>query len=108
MEVEAIGLGAIEEADGVIGVVDGSEHVLLLAGGVVGDDAGLELGELVPAAADADEDGGVLCPKRAVEDLLDAAPPVLERRFHGYRGPDPELLHYVPRLQHVSGPLVRL
>lgn len=108
MEVEAVGLGPIQEADGVIGIGDGPEHVMLPAGGVVGDDAGLQLDELVPAPADPDEDGGVLGLEGAMQDLLHPAPPVLERRLHGYRAPDAELLHDVAGLQHVGGPLVRL
>lgn len=108
LEVEAIGLGPIQEPNGVVRIVDGAEHILLPAGGFVGDDAGMELRELVAAAADSDEDRGILCPKRAMENLLDAAPAILEGRFDGDRGPDPELLHYVAGLEHVVGPLVGL
>ena len=39
LDFEAIGSGPIQEVDGVIGIVDGSKHVLLLPGGFVGDDA---------------------------------------------------------------------
>lgn len=79
MEFKAVGFGAIAEPDRVIRVGNGPEHVHLLAGRVVGDYTRLQLGEVLSAAADSDLDRRVLGLEGSVQNLLDAAPPVLER-----------------------------
>lgn len=116
LELQALGLSAINETDGVIRICDRPEDVLLLSSGVVGHDARLQLGQLVPASPNADENRGLLLLERVVEDLLDTAPAVLERlREEEDRSvpastgtPDPELLDNVSRLEEIAGPLVGL
>lgn len=85
MEGHALGLRLVGEGDGVVGVFDGAEEVGGAAAGpggrgITGDDAGMQLGELVDAPADADEDGGVLPLEGGVEQPLQAGAPVLEGR----------------------------
>lgn len=119
MELQALGLRAINETDGVIRICDRPEDVLLLSSGVVGDDAGLQLGELVGASPNADENRGLLLLEGVVEDLLDAAPAVLERlsEVEDRSGAsatartntaDPKLLDDVSSLEEIAGPLVGL
>lgn len=79
LEFKAVGFGAIAEPNRVIRVGNGPEHVHLLAGRVVGDYTRLQLGEVLSAAADSDLDRRVLGLEGSVQNLLDAAPPVLER-----------------------------
>lgn len=107
LELEAVGLRAIAEADRIIGVGNGPEHVLLApTGRVVRDDAGLQLRQLVSTASDFHEDRSVLGFKGGVEDLLDAALSVLKRRLDGDGAADAELLDDVSGLEHVASPLV--
>lgn len=91
MQIQALRLGPIGEPHGVVGVVDGPQHVLFPAGGVVGDEAGLQLSEVVAAAAYADVDGSALELEGVVEELLQAGSAVLERRLEDHV-PDSELL----------------
>lgn len=81
MELEALGFGSIQEANEVVRISDGPEDEVLLPGGIVGDDAGLQLSELVGSTANTDKDGGVLLLVRILEDLVDTALAVLKRRF---------------------------
>lgn len=102
--MEAIRFSPITEADGVVWIVDGSQYILLLSEGIVGDDAGLELGVLAGATADADYDRCVLTLERAVKDLLHAALSILKWRLDEDGAPDPELLDDVAGLEHIVGP----
>lgn len=106
MELKALGLGPIQETDGVVRIGNGPEHVMLLSGGIVGDDASLQLRKLVATSANSDQNGGVLGLEGTVENLLNAAPAVLERRLDGYGASDSELLDYVSGLEHIGGPLI--
>lgn len=106
LELKALGLAPIQEPDGVVRIGDGPEHVMLLSGGIVGDDASLQLSKLVATSADSDQNGGVLGLEGTVKNLLNAVPAVLERRLDAYGASDSELLHDVSRLQHIGGPLI--
>lgn len=106
MEVETVGLGPIQEADGVIRIGNGPEHVMLLSAGIIGDDASLQLGKLVPTSANTDKNRGVLGLERAMKNLLYTAPAVLKGGPNGYGGAYAELLNYVAGLKHVGGPLI--
>lgn len=110
MELETVGFGSIRESNDVVRVSDGAENVLLLPGGVVGNDAGLQLGELVGSAANPNEDGCLFLLVRVLEDLVDAAFPVFEGRFEAYKrvggSSDSKLFHDVSALKHVPGPLI--
>lgn len=105
--MEAVSLGSIQEADDVIRVGDGPENVLLL---IVGDNTGLQFGEVVGSTADPDEYGGVLLLVGVLEDLVEAVLAVLERRFESDQGvdvgSDSELLHDVAGLEHVPRPFL--
>lgn len=112
LKVEAFSLGSIQEPDDVIRVRNGAENELFLpaGGGIVGDDTGLELRELVGSTSDPNHNGGVLLLICVLEDLLDPTLATLERRFEsdlGARGgSDSELLDDIAGLEHVAGPLV--
>lgn len=80
LELEAMGFRSVQEPDGVIRISNRPEHVLFLSRRVNGHDASMQLGELVRAPANTDENRGLLLLERVVESLLDAAPAVLERR----------------------------
>lgn len=128
---DALALHAVDEADGVVGVADGAEHVLAAAAdptaadGLLRHDAGLHPGlrgrvHELPAVAGGDElplrgvahahlDGGHPALEGRVQELLQRGAAALEGR--GVRGgpapaadPDEELLHDVPRLHRLAAP----
>lgn len=88
LKVEAFGLGTIHEPDHVVRVSDGTENVLLFSGGIVGDNTGLQLGEVVSATADPNQDGSLFFLERSVQNLLDSGAAVLERGSDAERGAD--------------------
>ena len=106
LKLEAIGLSPIQEPDGIIRVINRPKHVLLLTSRVVGDNTSLQLSELIATTANSDQNRSVFGPKRAMENLLDPTPTILERRFNSDRGSDSKLLDYVTGLEHISGPLI--
>lgn len=107
LELKAIGLGPIQEPDSVIRVSDGPKHVLLLLRDrVVRHNTSLQLGELVHASPNSDQNRSLFLLERLVQNLLDPALSVLERRLEPARAPDSELLDYVAGLEKIAGPLV--
>lgn len=108
MQIQALALHPVDEADGVVRVVDSPEHVLLPPHELVpGHYARLELREVVGPSPDPDPNRGLLLPVRTVQNLLDAGFPVFEGRFNDHV-PDSQLLHYVAGLEHVARPFVGL
>lgn len=106
LQIEALALRPIAEPDGVVRIINGPQNVQLPPDELIaGDDARLQLGELVGAAPDPDPDGRLLLLVGGVEDSLHARFPVLKRRFDD-RVSDSQLLHYVAGLQHAAGPFV--
>lgn len=119
LQGKAVGHGAVDDADGVIGVLDGSQHVLPASGLRVGRDARVELdgdGAGVAGASPVglEEHGGVAALVRGVDLLHHRRPAALERRPRRGHRPEGDLLEDVPGLQRGSlaadaaAPLLRL
>ena len=88
LKVEAFRLGAIHEPNNVIRVTDGPENVLLSSGGIVGDNTGLELGKVVSATADSNQDGSLFVLEGIVQNFLNSGAAMLERGSNTKRGTD--------------------
>lgn len=110
LELEALGFSSIKEANDVVRVSDGTENVLLLPGGIIGNDAGLQLGELVGSTSNSNSDGGFFSLVRVLEDFVDGGFAVFEGRFEADKGiggvSDSKLFDDVTGLKHVTGPLL--
>lgn len=110
LELETLGFGSIKEANDVVRIGDGTENVELLPGGIIGNDTGLQLGEVVGSTSNSNEDGGFFLLVRVLEDFVDGGFAVFEGRFEadkGVRGvSDTKLFDDVTGLKHVAGPLV--
>jgi len=110
LELETLGFSPIREPNDVVRVGDGTENVLLLPVGIVGNDAGLQLGELVGSTSNSDEDGGFFSLVRGLEDFVDGGFALFEGRLEADKGvggvSDPKLFDDVTGLKHVTGPLV--
>lgn len=107
LQGKAVGHGAVDDADGVIGVLDGSQRVLPASGLRVGRDARVELdggGAGVAGASPVglEEHGGVAALVRGVELLHHRRPASLERRPRRGQRPEGDLLEDVPGLQRGS------
>lgn len=108
LQSEALRFRPITESDGVVGIVNRSQHVLLPPRRLVGHNTGLQLSELVVSPPNSDLNRGILGFEGAVQKSLDSGLAVLERRPDGDGASDLELFHYIPGLKHVACPLVGL
>ena len=108
LQSETIRFRPITESDGVVRVINRSQHVLFPPGRLVRYNTRLQLSERVVSSPNSDLNRCILGLEGAVQKPLDSGLAVLERRPDGDGASDLELLHYVAGLKHVAGPLVGL